>query len=198
MIKRLPNETNRAYSALLEYLTFGPTRSLEKLRKSSYQSQEKLYAMSSVKEWSIRYNWVARSQAFDDRIAANAAAAYETRRAAIMDQHLALTHERVEKLYKIFAKLEPYLENEATVWLAEPKMVGEERVDIMRFNAPLFDQLRKVLADIAAEVGGRVKHAEISGKDGQALVTQTQSVNLSLLSDEELETLDRLVQKAEL
>jgi hypothetical protein len=65
-------EGGHAYTAFLRFLDRGPTRSLRKL------AAEEGIPFGSLARWSSKFNWVARSQAFDSGIAATAEALEES------------------------------------------------------------------------------------------------------------------------
>jgi len=61
--QKRPEETSKAYEAFCLYRDMGPSRSLSKLnermgKKPTYQRQ--------IHEWSRKYDWVARCEAFDE------------------------------------------------------------------------------------------------------------------------------------
>lgn len=62
------------------------------------------------------------------------------------------------------------------LWVHDVKQIGtgekSERVDIERFNAPLIEQYRKVLDDIAMETGGRIRRQDIT-TGGEKVTTPT-------------------------
>jgi phage terminase small subunit len=80
----------------------------------------------------------------------------------ILTSGYALMHKRVEALDKLSKKLEGYLEDETKIWMADVKAVGLERVDLLTFNADLFKEYRSTFADLASELGQRVKKQEIN------------------------------------
>jgi phage terminase small subunit len=73
----------------------------------------------------------------------------------------AAMHRRVEALDKLAKKLEAYMEEEHNIWLPDVKSVGTgptaERVDLVTFNDALISEYRETFADLAAEMGHRVK-----------------------------------------
>lgn len=99
----------------------------------------------------------------------------------MMSEGFALDHIRVRSLKLLAARLEEEIGQEDKVWLPDVKQIGAgddaERVDLVRFNAPLIEQFRGALADIAEETGGRQK-------TGRQL-----NVDLDTLTNEQLEQL---------
>lgn len=62
--ERQPGESSRAYAAFCIYRDLGPERSLEKVR----QMLDKPRTRKWLGEWSVKYKWVERAQAYDDYI----------------------------------------------------------------------------------------------------------------------------------
>jgi hypothetical protein len=118
--------------------------------------------------WSSQFDWSERKAIYDADI--------EMRKnrdlRQVMELDLANPHGRIGKLIKLATFLEGQIYEQAAdgtyhnVWVPDVKSVGSgdnvEIVDIERFNAPLVDQYRGVLDDIAKETGGRVRKAEIT------------------------------------
>jgi len=59
--ERQNNESSKAYAAFCVYRDLGPERSLEKVR----QNLDKPRTRKWLGEWSVKYNWVERAQAYD-------------------------------------------------------------------------------------------------------------------------------------
>ncbi len=70
---RQKNESARAYAALRDYAALGPARSLRKLL-TAYEAQAAKGLQppstkwTTITTWSVRYDWVARVQAWDKEI----------------------------------------------------------------------------------------------------------------------------------
>ena len=164
---RQPTEGPRAYKAFLTYRNLGPKRSIDAACRLSLEPQGK-YGKNTVRgweKWSSLHQWVARAEAWDawrqaeqERIEREAEEA-EIKR--VMALRYAKTHYRVEDLNTVAENLLKEIKETDKVWLPDVKSIGSgefaERVDLIKFNAALFQQYRETLADIAAEVGGRVK-----------------------------------------
>jgi hypothetical protein len=73
-------------------------------------------------------------------------------------------HKRVEQLNTLVEGLIAMVGDENKVWVPDVKSVGTgpnaERVDLVQFNDALFREIRSHFADIAAELGERVKKSE--------------------------------------
>jgi hypothetical protein len=185
--ERGEHETDRAVQACNDYLRLGPGRSLpkllKKLGKTRKNSESPTDSYNTLERWSSDYGWPARASAYD----ADLEAVKNEKRRQVMEQGLALDHERVVKLKRLARFLEEqiFAEGKAdksdvmdgadgvdgghtypNVWLADVKQIGSgesaERVDLVRFNASILAEYRAALADLAAETGGRrqrVDHA---------------------------------------
>lgn len=67
-------ETNVAYAAFCTYLNLGPERSLEKARE---ELKRKPGYISTLKDWSVRHEWVKRAEAYDQHVSNQTRAALE-------------------------------------------------------------------------------------------------------------------------
>lgn len=167
-------ESRRANAAFCDYARMGTHRSLRDLvaHYKTIPEGAPSTKWTTVSTWSAKFQWVERSKAFDAIQQAADQAVYENRRREIMESGLALTHERVVKLKELFGRLDGYSKQEDMIWLPDVKSVGQgenaERVDIVRFNSALIEQIRGTLDDIAKEVGQRVKNVDVKS-DGKPL-----------------------------
>jgi hypothetical protein len=167
-------EGRQANAAFSDYARMGARRSLRDLvaRYETTPDTAPSTKWSTVTSWSVKFEWVARAKAFDIIQQAADQAAYDARRREIMESGLALTHERVAKLTKLFEKLEGYATSEERIWLPDVKSIGQgedaERVDIYRFNSALIEQIRGTLDDLAKETGGRIKNVDVK-TDGKEI-----------------------------
>lgn len=154
----------------------GPGRSLAVLA-SAYQSRPELRPptrqLSRLKTWSATFAWQDRVAAQDKTAADAAAAAFTAERQKALETGFAQLHKRVASLVELAELLQGEILEEDKRWLPDVKSIGAgvtaERVDLVRFNAPLIEQFRGALGDIAAELGGRVKGLEITGAGGGPL-----------------------------
>lgn len=175
--QRQNGESDAAVTACNDWLRMGAGRSVPALleqyqQKSAFISNFKPPSTSykTLNTWSSRYNWSDRATEYDTT--------WEQRknaeREAVLSRGLALEYERINRLYKLAELLEGQIyERNAdsgvfhNLWVPDVKSIGSgefaERVDIERFNAPLLEQYRKALDDIAKEVGGRVDNKNLSG-----------------------------------
>ncbi len=165
-----PEESPKAYRAFLIYRNLGPKRSIDAAYRLSLKEHQESIKRAPRRwgEWSTQYQWVVRAQAWDqwrqqehERIERE----YEKEEIErIMALRYAKTHYRVEDLNTVAENLLKEIKETDKVWLPDVKQIGggegAERVDLIRFNAALFQQYRDALADIAAELGGRVKKVD--------------------------------------
>lgn len=108
---------------------------------------------------------------------------------------LALKENRVQLLQDIADKMKKDIFENGLLWTDEVKGVGSadnfQLIDYKLFNSSEVQQLRGVLSDIAEEVGGRVQRKELTGKDGKPLIPDRKPVNLSRMTEEELDALEK-------
>ena len=176
---KMMQESNRARHAFEDYYALGPGRSLPIL-SAKYRKQSKVRPptrqLSQLKKWSTVFLWQERIAQRDAEITAKALVGLEDRKRQALESGFALMFERVGTLKELAGLLWGEINVEDKRWLPDVKQIGmgenAERVDIVRFNAPLIEQFRKALDDIAAEVGERVKGLELSGKDGGPIQVQ--------------------------
>ena len=113
-----------------------------------------------------------------------------------LNHGLAIKAERVNVLKRLASKLvEDLLGENSKVWTDNAKSIGFERYDFKEFNKAEIESLRGLLDDIASEVGGRVRKAELSGAGGKPLIPAQLPFDLSKLDDDEFEAWKALFQK---
>lgn len=171
--EKAKGEGSPAVIACNDYLRMGPGRSLQKLCEW-YRSGTEVpptKRLNTLKKWSQFYGWQARAEIYDAIIEAEKNA----HRRSIMASGLALDYERVVKLKELTGLLlgEVYTVDKLgitqlvqdNVWLPDVKQIGSgeyaERVDITRFNAAIFEQVRGLLDDLAKETGGRKQEVKM-------------------------------------
>lgn len=174
--QRQNKESDAAVTACNDWLRMGSGRSIPALL-AQYQEQSGFIrnfkppstSYKTLETWSSNFKWPDRAREYD--------ATWEQRknaeREAVIGYGLALDFERIRELYRLaaFLKAQIYETNDDgifhNIWVPDVKSIGSgefaERVDIERFNGPLVEQYRKVLEDIAKEVGARVLKQDISG-----------------------------------
>lgn len=117
-------------------------------------------------EMAAKYRWKERAAAYDAHMTARLEAEIEPERARVLVEGFAQVHRRIAVLNAKAEQLLAMTEDPHKVWLPDVKSVGTgefaERVDLVQFNSALFHELRATLADIAAELGERVKKRELA------------------------------------
>lgn len=187
--QRHERESSRAVLACNDYLRMGIDRSLAKLQRNYSESavdKPPTKTLRTLFDWSRFYDWQARAAAYDAEIERQKNEATEARRREVLETGLALDFERVLRL----KELTKYLFDELyqtdgkgnvtgfkpdSVWLPDVKQIGggefAERVDLVRFDTPLFDTLRGLLDDLAKETGGRKQKVEHTGEVSHTVKT---------------------------
>jgi hypothetical protein len=149
----------RVEHAFHDYLELGDGRSLEALAERYQSGTESVPTrrLTTLKVWSATYHWQRRLRALADQQAAEAEHQYKQARRAIMGEGLARDHVRVRALKRQAQRVEAAL-------LGIPLVVVDPN-DRTRTIAPaceavvlsvrLLHEFRGLLADLAAETGGR-------------------------------------------
>jgi hypothetical protein len=174
--QRHPHESNKQVRACNDYLEMGIGRSLMGLIRWYKKLTDKTGDVHSVPTlsyntlyaWSMDYVWFRRADLYDVRTDA----LREQHQREALTTGAALPFNRIHDLMKLKKILEGELDRK--LWLPDVKIVGfgkySERIDIIRFNAGLVEQYRKVVEDIAAETGGRVKQSAVRlGEEGDVI-----------------------------
>lgn len=189
--ERQKGESKNAVIACNDWLRMGPGRTLRALEQKYREVSRKsapTQSIGTLNKWSRQYDWQARADLYDAQLEAEKNAREAAYRREIMESGLAVDHERVAELKQLAELLlgELYTAGDDgqiefvkdTVWLPDVKQIGggehAERVDIVRFNASIFEQVRGLLDDLAKETGGRRQR------------TLTENIDYSKLSDEQL------------
>jgi hypothetical protein len=187
------------YGRFVKFMRLGTRRSVNAIfQKEAKKSQEKTRTNAGP-EWyeaAKQWNWAQRAKEYDTYQRSEEDRIIEEEREKVLRSGFALQHKRIELLDKLSRKLIRYANDEEKVWIPETKTTsfGEDKsqvVEKVTFNAPLFQQIRSYQADIAAEMGERVKKTEITGKNGGPIQME-RDPNLQLLTDEELAQAQRL------
>jgi len=154
-------ETPKSAAAFYEYCLLGADRSLAKLAQKLGKSTAYIRCLET---WSSHNRWQERVREYDAEQARFQGEAILQERTKILKFRYALMHKRIEQLDRIAQKLLDYAEDEEKVWLPDVKAIGNgpgaERVDLVQFNDALFREIRAHFADIASELGERVKKTD--------------------------------------
>lgn len=112
----------------------------------------------AAKHW----RWEERAEAWD----AHEFAEEEKIKVRVMRSGFALQHNRIVALQEQLSTLLTYTQEEHRVWVPDVKGIGTgsdaERVDLVQFNDALFKEIREYLADIADEMGERIKKKDVT------------------------------------
>ena len=142
-------ETSKAMQACNDYLRMGPGRSLRELARQYNDHEQKLTptrSMGTLGNWSTRYGWQDRGEQYDAELETLKTAEAN----AVMQEGLALAHERVRLLKQLAEDLQPFV----TVGFTK------KGVEVTAVDSATVAQLRGMLDDIAKETGGRVTKTE--------------------------------------
>lgn len=186
------------YGRFNVYLRLGTKRSVNAVfQKETKKSKEKTRTNTgpdwyeAAKQW----NWGSRARDYDEYQRAEEDRIIAEEREKVLRSGFALQHKRIQLLDRLSRKLIRMTNDEEKIWIPETKTISGENstviVEKITFNAPLFQQIRSYQADIAAEMGERVKKTELTGKDGGPIQVG-RDPNLQLLTDEELAEAQRI------
>lgn len=170
---RIEGEPDRWYRRFERYRLMEPVRSVaavfqEEQEKKNPENPRK----NPDKDWyeaRDRWKWDERVSAWDAYLDGELEKTIAAERKKILRTGMALQHKRVELLARKVQQLIDITDAQDGIWLADVKSVGTgpnaERVDLVQFNDAAFKELREYLADIADEMGERVKKKEIAYKE---------------------------------
>jgi hypothetical protein len=179
--ERLPEENSLWYGRFWRFVQAGSTRTLlgtvhaeeneENIKRLEAQQSLKSLSKAPSSAWrkaAEQYGWKKRAADYDEAERKRIEALQKAYIDSILEHEFALKHERVKALNDIVKKLMGYLDDEDNVWCPDVKSIGmgpmAQRVDLTRFNAELFAEIRAHLDDIAKEMGERVKKQEVNNK----------------------------------
>ena len=131
------------------------------LLRSRISAQPPTRSHDTIKDWSRKYGWPERAAIFD----AQQAARQHDEHRAVMGSGIALPHNRVRVLTRIFNLLLSELmvrdkgNNYVNLFLGDAKMIGSGPeayvVTTRRYNSAMINDVLRVMDDIAKESGGR-------------------------------------------
>jgi hypothetical protein len=178
--ERQPGESEKAVIACNDWLRLGPGRTLGLLLAKytkTHRSTPPTASLDTLKAWSADCAWAERAIQFDAQLEE----AKNAERQRVMSSGFAQDYARVRELDKLitFLARQVYAKDGGgpngespffNVWLRDAKQIGggenSERVDIVRFDGALLDQLRGALDDIAKETGGRKQVTDLNVNGG--------------------------------
>lgn len=171
------------FDRFTQFCLLGPNRTLDavyakaarkpKSRKVAKHRAGKASGVSkSWRDAVQKWEWRERAAEWDKNERRKQSEMYDAQQRAILEQGYALQIERVAKLNELAAQLWDDLQETDKRWLPDAKSIGTgdnaERIDLIRFNAPLVAQWRETLNDLALETNGRVRGVKLSGAVGVA------------------------------
>jgi len=197
-------ESREAILACNDWLRLGPGRSLPALAAKytkTHRTTPPTRSLDTLKEWSARWGWAERAEAYDaaDEARKNA------RRQQALDEGLALDYERVGELKRLARLLRAQIYERGlnhagdkvyhNLWVEDVKQIGSGEtarpVYVERFNGALISEFRGVLKDLAEETGGRQTAPERPPPPPREA-----GLDLTQLTDDELACFHQLARKA--
>ena len=178
-----PDEPNKWFDRFSRFCLLGPNRTLDavyaicarkpKSRKVAKRRGARASGVSKAwREAVERWQWRERAAEWDKNERRKQQELYDAQQHAILEKGFALQTERVSKLDQLARQLWDELQETDKRWLPDAKSIGTgdnaERIDLIRFNAPLVAQFRETLNDLAMETNGRVRGVKLSGAVGVA------------------------------
>lgn len=176
--ERLPGESLLWFRRFEQFRLMEPVRKIalvfqqEQRAQDQGEGKEGLERTEAPGKWytqAKKWRWDERAAAFDLHQAKELEELIAAEKAKVISEGYALMHKRIETLNMLAVRLVAMTGDENHVWLPDVKSVGTgpnaTRVDLVQFNAALFHEIREYFADIAEELGDRVKKKEIAFKD---------------------------------
>lgn len=163
--KRMEGEPLIWYRRFERYRLMEPVRSIPAV----YRELTKNNATNAPGDWYQKakiWKWDERVAAWDVYLDGQIEQQIAIERKRVLRSRYALAHKRIEELDRLAQKLIDYAKEEKNIWLLDVKAIGTgpdaERVDLVQFNDALFREIRAHFADIAAELGERVKKKDVT------------------------------------
>lgn len=158
------------YGRFVKYLRLGTKRSVNAVfKKETPKNTEKPRTVADNDWYDIekQWKWKERARDYDEYQRAEEDRIIEEERDKVLRSGFALQHKRIELLGKMSRKLIAMTNDETKIWIPETRttVIGEDKsqtVEKVVFNAPLFQQIERYQASIAAEMGERVKKKDIT------------------------------------
>lgn len=184
---RVPGESDIAVLACNDFLRLGPGRKVVALAHyyATMKGQKPpTRSYGTLQSWSCRFRWSRRAEKYDIQYDEYKTSMSE----AALETGVALVWERVNRLKLLEEKLLDLIfgneeeGQEAKLFLEDWKQTGSgldaEVHQLERFNAPLVDQYRKILDDLAQETGGRKKALPTGSEDDPIVVKVFKGVSM--------------------
>lgn len=172
-------ESTRAAAYFEEYAAMGPERSLEKLAKQLYETQEderntkETTWLRKLKEFSIQHNWQERIKERDREVAREKRRKYEEERQRMNDEHALLGRTHALRAAKMIQELSE-----------QGRMSSTAAVTLLKIATDLERLARGAETEITKTIEEQPKQHR-----------HTIAFDLSRLSDEQLERLEQLAEE---
>src|ERR1041385_5367355 len=160
--EQMEGESSLLYGRFTTYLRLGTKRSVAAVYKKEKKGEKgNNIPHGSWYDDAKQWNWESRARAYDEHQRAEEDRIIAEERDKVLRSGFALQHKRIKELDRLARKLIRYTNDEEKIWIPETKTISGENstviVEKIVFNAPLFQQIEKYQASIAAEMGERVK-----------------------------------------
>jgi hypothetical protein len=185
-----PDESSKAHEAFRLYAEMGSDRSLEKV------CQDHTKSIPMIKNWSVKYQWVARARAFDMYLADLELQMMESEFKDRAKKWADRKEKMLEKEWAYSERLMERAEEMLKIPLLEQIVSDDGQTIVIR---PVRWSASTMLSTI--DLGSKLMRLAVGEPTSRTESNQTQqerpsSVDYSKLSESELETLLRLLQKA--
>ena len=165
--EQMEGESSLLYGRFTTYLRLGTKRSVAAVYKKEKKGEKgNNIPHGSWYDDAKQWNWESRARAYDEHQRAEEDRIIAEERDKVLRSGFALQHKRIKELDRLARKLIRYTNDEEKIWIPETKTISGENstviVEKIVFNAPLFQQIEKYQASIAAEMGERVKKKDIT------------------------------------
>jgi hypothetical protein len=173
---QLPDESDLWFSRFTRFRLMQPVRKIPLVFQQE-QAEENRGKQRNLRtdppgEWyeiAKKWRWRERAAAWDAQSNADLEELIAAERAQIIKRGFALQHKRIQALDAMATHLLKEFSQKDKLWLPDVKAIGvgkdQERVDLITFNDALVRELRGCFADLASEMGERVKKTEATLKD---------------------------------
>lgn len=166
--ERIEGESALWYKRFERFRLMEPVRSIAAVYQDEYLSKNHEKPRSNAPgdwyEQAKQWQWEERAAAWDAYQDEQLEKYILAERKKVLKSRYALMHKRVQELDELAALLRKEIHEKEKYYLIDVKQIGygefAERVDIEIFNDKLISEFRATLADIAAEMGERVKKTE--------------------------------------
>ncbi len=180
--ERLPGESSRAYGMFTEYRLMGPGRSLAKLvqklgKKRGYKSQ--------LEEWSKKYDWVSRCQAYDDHEAREREEQLEKIRRSAVRSYTGHTQ-------RMLSALDQEIRNRLYTRQGDQLVLNRSALRDLSLK-DLMDYMREYILLEREVLGLNVSRFETTSRNLDVVVGEVREFEKRLNSPEAIHTINKLI-----